>query len=83
MDDEAKRGRLGTLIAAKVVCCGGLMLVVGGALSLNAVAAWLLDGGLVWLALAAIFVAAGLWLWRGRDRKSDSGSTAPWPSRHP
>ncbi len=64
MDDEAKRGRLGALMAAKVVCCGGLVLVATGALSLNAIGAWLLDGGLAWLALAAVFVLAGVWLWR-------------------
>lgn len=35
------------LIAAKLVCCGGLLLVATGALSLGAVASWLLDGGVV------------------------------------
>ncbi len=61
MEDEPRRGRLGALIAAKVVCCGGMVLVITGGLSLNAIGAWLLDGGLAWLALAAVFLVAGVW----------------------
>ncbi len=67
MDDEPRRGGLGVLIAAKVVCCGGMILVITGGLSLNYIVAWLLDGGLAWLALAAVFLVAGVWLWRRRD----------------
>ncbi len=67
MEDEPRRGGLGALIAAKVVCCGGMILVITGGLSLNAIGAWLLDGGLAWLALAAVFLVAGVWLWRRRE----------------
>ncbi len=74
MDDEPKRGGSGAVIVANVVCCGGLLLVVSGALSLNAIGAWLLEGGLAWLALAAVFVAAGVWLWRRQNRKIDPRS---------
>ncbi len=67
MEDEPRRGGLGALIAAKVVCCGGMVLVITGGLSLNAIGAWLLDGGLAWLALGAVFLVAGVWLWRRRE----------------
>ncbi len=66
MEDEPRRAGLGALIAAKVVCCGGLMLVATGALSLNAIGAWLQDGRLGWLVLAAVFVSASVWVCRRR-----------------
>ncbi len=66
---------LGALIAAKLVCCGGLVLVITGGLSLNAIGAWMLDGGLAWLALAAVLAATGVWLWRRRNRGVNPKST--------
>lgn len=64
MDNEPKRGGPTALILAHAVCCGGLVLVATGALS--GMGAWLLDGGLTWLVLAAVLGAAGLFLWRRR-----------------
>ena len=58
------RGLAGVLIA-KVVCCGGILLVATGALT--GFGAWLQDGGLVWLAVAALAVAA--WLVQRRRRR--------------
>lgn len=42
---------------AHVVCCGGIILVATGALS--GLGAWLLEGGLTWLLLAAVLGVAG------------------------
>ncbi len=64
------RGMVGLLLA-HVACCGGLVLVATGALS--GVGAWLLEGGLTWLVVAALLAAAGLVLWR-RRRKGN----LPW-----
>ena len=65
------RGMVGLLLA-HVACCGGLVLVATGALS--GVGAWLLDGGLRWLVVAALLAAAGLVLWRRRRK----GGNPPW-----
>ncbi len=59
---EGPKAGLAALIAAKVVCCGGLILVATGTLSLAGVAGWLRDGGIVWLAIAAL-AAMSLYLW--------------------
>ncbi len=62
MDDEPKGRAMVGVGLAHVVCCGGIILVATGALS--GVGAWLLDGGLAWVGLAAVLAAAGLMLWR-------------------
>ena len=65
MTDGPKAG-LAALIAAKLVCCGGLVLVATGALSLAGIAGWLRNGGIVWLAIVALAaMALHLW-WRHR-----------------
>ena len=68
MNDEPKGFSTVGVGLAHVVCCGGIMLVVTGALS--GVGAWLLDGGLAWLAVAAGAGAAGYFLWRRRQRRA-------------
>ena len=75
---------LGALIAAKLVCCGGLVLVITGGLSLNAIGAWILDGGLAWLALAAVFLVAGVWfLGRRKTTEFDLPTMAGAPRAEP
>ncbi len=64
MDNEPKPGGMLGLGLVHVVCCGGLVLVVSGALS--GLGAWLSDGGLTWLALAFVVCAGGGFLWRRR-----------------
>ncbi len=59
--DAPKRGGMSDLILAHVVCCGGVLLFVTGALTLNAIGAWLSEGGLAWLAAGAAAVAVGFW----------------------
>jgi len=66
MPEEPNSRGLAWLIAAKMACCGGLLLVAGGALSLGAVVRWLLDGGIAWLAGAALAVPAAYLWWRYR-----------------
>ena len=56
MAEEPNDRGLAWLLAAKVVCCGGLLLAATGALSLGGVVSWLLDGGMSWLAIAALAV---------------------------
>ena len=55
MTDGPKAG-LAALIAAKLVCCGGLILVATGVLSVAGVAEWFRAGGMVWLAVVALAV---------------------------
>lgn len=49
-------GGLAWLLAAKAMCCGGLLLAATGALSLGGLASWLLDGGIAWLAGTALMI---------------------------
>ena len=74
---------LGPLIAAKVVCCGGLVLVATGALS--TVGAWLAAGGYVWTGAAAGALLIGLSLLyrrRGRaDVRDDEDAALGYPAR--
>jgi membrane protein implicated in regulation of membrane protease activity len=57
-----RRG-LAWFLAAKVVCCGGLLLVATGALSLAGLGSWFFGDGITWLAIAGL-VGALLYLWR-------------------
>ncbi len=69
--DKKPGGRFGILLAAvgMGLCCAVPVLLVSG--SLGGVAAWLFDGGLIWLIAAALALVAGgvlLRYRRGRDR---------------
>ena len=59
--DAPKRGGMSGLMLGHVVCCGGVLLFVTGALSLSAIGAWLSEGGLAWLAAGAAAVAVVFW----------------------
>lgn len=74
MSGEPTRGGWGKLIAAKVVCCGLLLLFLTGVLTLNGVLGWFRDGNLVWLALAGVGFMAGAILWF-RYRRCDRSAT--------
>lgn len=65
---------LGTLIGAKVICCGGLVLAATGALS--GLGAWLAGGGYKWIGGIAGALLVGLALRYRRRRWIDVGSTA-------
>lgn len=65
---------LGTLIGAKVICCGGLVLAATGALS--GLGAWLADGGYMWIGGIAGTLFVGLALRYRRRRWIDAGSAA-------
>ncbi|MEE8276105.1 MAG: hypothetical protein V3R75_03010 [Alphaproteobacteria bacterium] len=70
MMDKRPGGRRFTLIAGvgMALCCGLPLLLVSG--GLGAMMAWLLEGGLVWLALALILAAAvARLLWRRRPQQ--------------
>ena len=77
MDNEPKRGSTAAMLRIHVICCGGLALVATGALS--GMGAWLLEEGLIWLVLAAVLAAAGLFLWRRRTGGADSAVAAQDP----
>ncbi len=68
MDNErGGRGTVGVLVA-HVVCCGGAVLVLTGALS--GVGTWLADGGTTWLLVAAVVAIAGFALWQRQRRRA-------------
>ncbi len=60
-DEPPKRGGMPGLMLAHVVCCGGVLLFVTGALTLSGIGAWLSEGGLAWLAAGAAALAVGFW----------------------
>ncbi len=60
--DGPKTGVFVGLGLGMVICCAGLTLLAPGALS--GLGAWLFDGGLIWLALALVLGAGGVYLWR-------------------
>ncbi len=73
---ERPKAGLTALIAAKIACCGGLILVSTGALSLAGVAGWLRNGGIVWLAIIALAAMALYLRWRSRRAHPLGVSTA-------
>ncbi len=65
MDKKPEGPKTGAIVGlglGMVVCCVGVTLLAAGALS--GLGAWLLDGGLTWLALALALGAGGVYLWR-------------------
>jgi len=72
--DGPTGGGWGKLLAAKVVCCGVLLLFLTGTLSLSGVLGWFGDGNPAWLALAGAGAVVGMMLWfRRRGRDSGAG----------
>lgn len=55
------------LVAAKIACCGALVLAATGAVSFAGLASWLVGGVYLWLAAAALGLI-GLYLWRRSAR---------------
>ncbi len=57
MAEQPNHDGWGALIAAKLVCCGGLLLFATGVLTVNGIGTWLYGGGVIWLILGALAVA--------------------------
>ncbi len=65
MDKKPEGPKTGAMVGlglGMIICCVGLTLLTVGALS--GLGAWLFDGGLTWLALAAVLGVAGVFLLR-------------------
>jgi uncharacterized membrane protein YfcA len=60
------------LVAAKIVCCGGLLLAAAGVISLAGIASWFLEGGYIWF-VAAVLAIVAAYLWRQRARIDETG----------
>ncbi len=73
-----KTGVMVGLGLAMVICCVGLTLLTAGVLS--GLGAWFFDGGLIWLALAFILGAGGVFLWR-RPKSSGVDINPVTPTR--
>ncbi len=87
--DAPKRGGMSGLMLAHVVCCGGVLLFVTGALTISAIGAWLSEGGLAWLAagglawLAAGVAALAVGFWTRRRLASERGVNSDPRELHP
>ncbi len=64
MAEQPNHDGWGALIAAKLVCCGGLLLFATGVLTVNGIGTWLYGGGAIWLILGAL--AGALFVLRRR-----------------
>ncbi len=76
MDKKPEGPKTGAMVGlglTMVACCVGLTLLAAGALS--GLGAWLFDDGLIWLALAFVLAAGGVYLWR--RPKSSAVDTNP------
>ena len=67
MDKGTEGGTLAAIIVAKIVCCGGLILLATGAMS--GLGAWLMDNGVIWLGAGGAVVVGALVLMRSRFKK--------------
>ncbi len=63
------------LIGAKIVCCGALLLVITGVLSIGAIGAFVTGNALP--LTGAALVAAALYMQRRRSRRRAPGGPAP------
>ncbi len=72
---NSRGGGMVALVLAHVVCCGGLLLAASG--GLGWVVAWLLGGGLAWIAAATIVLGVGLVLWRRRAHPTRIADNVP------
>jgi hypothetical protein len=82
--DAPKRGGMSGLMLAHVVCCGGVLLFVTGALTISAIGAWLSEGGLAWLAAGVAALAVGFWTRRrlASERGVNSDPRELHPGNH-
>ena len=84
MDKEPGGGRMVGILAAHVVCCGGIVLIATGAV--GGLGTWLADGGTSWLLVAAVVAIAGFALWQRQRRRACAIPYEPaepeTPSRH-
>lgn len=71
MNDQPSGTMMG-LIAAKIACCGLLVLVVSGAFA--GLGGWLSGAGLAWLGLAGVAALAGAAYWWRQGRLSGARS---------
>jgi len=62
---------LAGLLAAKIVCCGAIVLAATGAISFAGLASWLVGGGYFWLA-AGTLALVGFYPWRRSARVNDN-----------
>ena len=69
MSDGPTGSGWGKLIAAKIVCCGVLLLFLSGALTLSGVLGWFGNGNPAWLAPAGAGAMAGMYFWSRRRRR--------------
>ncbi len=76
--DGPKTGAFVGLGLGMVICCAGVTLLAAGALS--GLGAWLFDGGLIWLALALVLGAGGVYLWR-RQKSGGVDANPVTPAR--
>ena len=76
MPDQSKSRPWATLLTVKVVCCGSLLLVLTGLVSLNGLIAWFGGGGLIWLAAGLVLTALGLWMWGGRKKSGKAPASS-------
>lgn len=77
MAEDSRPGGWTALIAAKIVCCGILLLFLTGVVTLSGVGSWIRDGNPAWLALAGAGVMAGIVLWFRQRRRGDSAAERP------
>jgi len=62
------------ILIAKGACCG-LLLVAFGVLSVDAIVAWLSDGGYLWFGSAVLLGLAAVHRWRRRFARKAPEST--------
>lgn len=67
---KGESGGLAALIAAKILCCGAVVLAATGALT--GLGAWFSDEGVVWLGAAGLLVAAVLVVGLRRRRRAQA-----------
>lgn len=63
---------LAWLLAAKIVCCGALVLAAAGVISLVGIVSWFWAGGYIWF-VAAVLAIVAAYLRRHRARIRGAG----------
>ena len=86
MAERPMHGRWGALIAAKLVCCGGLLLFATGVLTVNGIGTWLWGwvGQAVSYGVLVLLLVLAAWAllrrFSSKVRKPENGSS---PVRRP